>query len=512
MGTEAIGNAGSQWGAAFRNKPLFLMSVKETRALFDGKLKKNMTLYEDTCTLGGNDAYRNKNTVYEASGNGSGGVFLDLGFLIKDETSSLKGNLSDKKDVDFYHFSIPYNRTMQNYFQVDICMDLPEGCDYNLTLYDEYGNQVGEAKWNGEGQKTVSIPNWDTATKKYCIKIENGNGEEVSPEDAYRIHFRISENKDQEKTDAVRIAYGELQMAYRGKAENWRECLDRYNAVLQETEKNYEKEVEKLHKEQYENLPEELKYRGDRTADELLQDLADGKSLSDAELAYVRIFSNLKDFSRAQQKAELKNDFSKEFMEELKDLGISQDDVEGMRIKIESDGTVLAEGIADDRVKTQVEQLVRKKYGEQMCHYYMETADSVGNLSSGLYRYAVNVQEVRRYLKGVTGEDVPLTDLYFTSDGKIGGLPEKASHLINDTKNNAKTERMRDALSDIIGYLKNSKAIGIPDFTAEFRLDNGVFDVVDNGFSIDMEALQKSMEQKNTGSLGVYEYQFKKVL
>ncbi len=76
MGTEAIGNAGSQWGAAFRNKPLFLMSVKETRALFDGKLKKNMTLYEDTCTLGGNDAYRNKNTVYEASGNGSGGVFF----------------------------------------------------------------------------------------------------------------------------------------------------------------------------------------------------------------------------------------------------------------------------------------------------------------------------------------------------------------------------------------------------------------------------------------------------
>ena len=64
---------------------------------------------------------------------------------------------------------------------------------------------------------------------------------------------------------------------------------------------------------------------------------------------------------------------------------------------------------------------------------------------------------------------------------------------------------MRDALSDIIGYLKNSKAIGVPNFTAEFRMENGVFDVVDNGFSIDMEALQKSMEQKNTGSLAYYE-------
>ena len=45
-------------------------------------------------------------------------------FLIKDETSSLKGNLSDKKDVDFYNFSIPFNRTIQNYFGVQIYMDI----------------------------------------------------------------------------------------------------------------------------------------------------------------------------------------------------------------------------------------------------------------------------------------------------------------------------------------------------------------------------------------------------
>ena len=88
-------------------------------------------------------------------------TFLDLDFLIKDETSSLKGNLSDKKDVDFYNFSIPFNRTIQNYFGVQIYMDMPEGCDYDLTLYDEYGNQVGKAEWDGEGRKTLTIPNWD---------------------------------------------------------------------------------------------------------------------------------------------------------------------------------------------------------------------------------------------------------------------------------------------------------------------------------------------------------------
>ena len=41
----------STYGAAFRQKPIFFMSGKETVAFFEGKLKKNMTLQEDSCTL-----------------------------------------------------------------------------------------------------------------------------------------------------------------------------------------------------------------------------------------------------------------------------------------------------------------------------------------------------------------------------------------------------------------------------------------------------------------------------
>ena len=111
----------------------------------------------DSCTLGSNDTYRRQHTTYEVSDKKKGSTFLDLDFLIKDETSSLKGNLSDKKDVDFYNFSIPFNRTIQNYFGVQIYMDMPEGCDYDLTLYDEYGNQVGKAEWDGEGRKTCLL-------------------------------------------------------------------------------------------------------------------------------------------------------------------------------------------------------------------------------------------------------------------------------------------------------------------------------------------------------------------
>lgn len=504
----------STWGAAFRSKPVFFMTGKEAEAFFEGKMRKNMVLQEDTCTLSSNNTYRRQHTTYEVSDKDKGSTFLDLGFLIKDETSSLKGSLSDAKDVDFYNFSIPYNRTVQNYFGVEVYIDMPEGCDYDLTLYDEYGNQVGKAEWDGEGRKTLTIPNWDTKTSKYCIKIENGNGEEVSPDDYYKISFHVYENKEHEKTDAIREAFGELHNAYSRKDENWREYLDKYNAVLQEAEKNYIKEMEQLHQKQFDSLPEEKKYKGGRTLDELLQDMAEGKNLSDAEMEYVKIFANLKDIEKAHQKAELKNSFSENFVKELESRGISRDDIEGMRVRIGSNGDVTVDGIEDKTVRDQVQKLIDEKYSDRMYQYYIGIADSVGNLSSNTYQYATDVQEVRRYLKGVTGEDISLESLYLTPDGKIGGLPEKASNLINKTKDNAKIERMRDALADIIGKIRISGDLGIPDFTSEFRFSNGAFSVADSGFAVNMGELDGRLTPQSFGNMysDMYEYQFRKVL
>ena len=514
MGISNVNDQSSAWGSAFREKPIFFMTGKETEAFFDGKLKKNMMLQEDTCTLSSNDTYRRQHTTYEVSDQDKGSTFLDLNFLIKDETSSLRGNLSDTKDVDFYNFSIPFMSFQRNYFGVEVYIDMPEGCDYDLTLYDEYGNQVGKAEWDGEGRKKLNIPNWDIDTNKYCIKVENGNGEEVSPDDYYKISFHVSENQEHEKTDAIREAFGKLDNAYSRKDENWREYLDKYNAVLRETEQNYIKEMEQLHQKQFDSLPEEKKYKGGRMVDELLQDMAEGKDLSGAELEYVKIFANLKDIEKAQQKAELKDSFSEDFVKELEGMGISCDDIEGMRVRIGSNGDVTVDGIGDEAVRGQVQKLIDEKYSDRMYRYYIGIADSVANLPSNAYQYATDVQEVRRYLKGVTGEDISLERLYMTPDGKIGGLPEKASNLINKTKDNAKIDRMRDELADIIGKIRISGDLGIPDFTSEFLFSNGVFSVVDSGFAVDMGALDGRLTPQSSGNMysDMYKYQFRKVL
>ncbi len=514
MGITNVNDASSSYGAAFRNKPVYFMTGKETDAFFDGKLHRNMELQEDTCTLGSNDTYRRQHTTYEVSDRDKGSAFLDLNFLIKDETSSLKGSLSDKKDVDFYNFSIPFMNFQRNYFGVEVYIDMPEGCDYDVTLYDEYGNQVGKAEWDGEGRKKLTVPNWDINTNQYCLKVENGNGEEISPDDYYKISFHVTENKEQGKTDAIREAFGNLHGAYSRKDENWREYLDRYNAVLKETEQNYIKEMERLHQKQFDSLPEEKKYRGGRTVDELLQDIAEGKNLTDAELEYVKIFANLKDMEKAQNKAELKNSFSDDFVKDLEGKGISRDDIEGMQVRIGSNGDVSVDGIEDEGVREKVQKLIEEKYGDRMYQYYIGIADSVGNLSSNTYRYATDIQEVRRYLKGVTGEDISLENLYLTPDGKIGGLPDKAADLINKTKDNARIERMKDALKNIIGNIRISGDLGIPDFTSQFRFSNGAFSVADSGFAVDMGALDGRLTPQSSGNMysDMYKYQFKKVL
>ena len=520
MGVSSVNEAGSTWGAAFRNKPIFFMSIKEMDACVDANgvihksRLKNVELREDTCTLSSNDTFRRPNTTYEVCDKDKGSAFLDLNFLIKDETSSLKGSLSDKKDVDFYNFTIPFPNFQRNYFGVEVYIDMPAGCDYDLTLYDEYGNQVGKAEWDGEGRKKLSVPNWDMDTKKYCLKVENGNGEEVSPNDFYRISFHVTDNKEHEKTDAVREAYGNLYSAYSRKDENWRDYLDRYNEVLRETEQNYIRELEQLQQKQFDSLPEEKKYKGGRTVEELLQDMAEGKELSEAEREYVKIFANLKDAEKAQQKAELKNDLTEDFVKDLEDRGVSREDIEGMRVRIRSNGDVAVDGIEDENIREQVQKLVREKYSDKMYRYYIGTADSVGNLPENAYQYAADVQEVKRYLKGVIGQDVSLQNLYMLPDGKIGGLPKKADNLINNTKDNVKVDQMRDALRNIIGNIGVSGDVGIPDFTSQFQFQHGAFSVVDSGFAVDMGALDGRLTPQSSGNMysDMYKYGFKIVL
>ena len=96
---------------------------------------------------------------------------LDLTYFIDKPEGYLKGRLSDVEDVDYYKFDIFWYRT-QNVLllgkynlELQITLDhIPEGCDYNLVLYDSEGNQVGIGADNGNGGKSITLPNWNLKT------------------------------------------------------------------------------------------------------------------------------------------------------------------------------------------------------------------------------------------------------------------------------------------------------------------------------------------------------------
>ena len=91
---------------------------------------------------------------------------------------------------------------------------------------------------------------------------------------------------------------------------------------------------------------------------------------------------------------------------------------------------------------------------------------------------------------------------------------QKADNLINNTKNTAKTEQMREALRNIIGNIRISGDLGIPDFTSQFQSKDGAFSVVDSGFAVDLGALDARLTPHYSGNMysDMYRYRFKKVL
>ena len=92
------------------------------------------------------------------------GRTLDLTALINKPDGYLKGSLSDTEDVDYYEFNITEYRALsfaKDTYNKDITITLdhiPEGCDYEMVLYDEEGNQVGIGKENGNGGLSITIP------------------------------------------------------------------------------------------------------------------------------------------------------------------------------------------------------------------------------------------------------------------------------------------------------------------------------------------------------------------
>ena len=372
--------------------------------------------------------------------------------LTGNKDSYLEGKLNSADDVDCYAFSYIerafYDR-MGISSKITIRLEnLTEGCDYDLLVYDKDGNQIGIAQKNGDGSSEWTLPEWDH-NRDYVIRVENRNGEAADTEGTYRI--RITEERTQNRTQEQS---GVL---------DW---------TVREDTAGYAKEVDRLHDEQYRALPEEDRYQGDESVEELLKRMASGERLGRQELEYLKIYANLHDYERAEATCRLQNKLYPEIVDRLKQAGI---ELEGKvwELEINAYGKVTISGDLAEEEKEQAEKVLEEEFADQLWDTYMQASD----MDSVKYRRISAYREISSFLQKATGGQYKWEDIYEDTESghvKIAGLPSKLCELLNSQESNGKYEQLRDDIFYLWSAQRwteesNQTAKGWTDFRVKYQ-------------------------------------------
>lgn len=399
-----------------------------------------------------NDIYRNAATkatmIAKVDRYGSQGIF-DLSLLISSNANSyFTGKLSSAADVDYFHVDVTSQISRR---PVIINMEMPEGADYDLTVYDEKGNQVGMAVENEDGTKTLTIPcDWSNS-RKFVIKISQ-NGSEECMEGNYKLTFSQGKMPREIKDALRRMQTGEAKLM-EGNPER-RAALGA--AIKAKNDARNEAETGKLHQAQYDALPEELKYKGDSSVEELLEKELREEPVTETERAYIAIYGNQNDIYPIECKKR-KQGLEQEFSMYLESIGLLDKE---FSIHLETGGKAEVSGL-DKVQKEQVENYIESHW-EQFKNVYLTSSDECAKMTDQEYRIAGYVEECNRFLSRVSGGKVSVEDLsierkvtgWYINSENIVGLPAVIANAINNADSTDKYYDYKQMIHSILNYKK----------------------------------------------------------
>lgn len=412
-----------------------------------------------------NDVYRNavtKATMIAEDVRYSQGTF-DLSMLIGggNTKSFFTGKLSSATDVDYFHVD---TMSQINRRPVIINMEMPAGADYDLTVYDENGNQVGMAVANEDGTKTLTIPcDWSNS-RRFVIKVsQNGSGECV--EGNYKLTFSQGEMPKDVKDALRRMQSGEAELV----ESNPEKRASLGVALKEKNEARNSEETEKLHQAQYNALPEELRYKGSSTVKELLEKELCGESVTEAERVYIAIYGNQNDIYHVEcqkRKQELEQDFSAY----LESVGLSGKE---FSIHLETGGKAVVSGL-DEAQKEQVEDYIEAHW-KQFKNIYLTTSKECAEMTDQEYRIAGHVEECNRFLSNVSGGKVSVEDLsmeckvtgWYINSENIVGLPSVIASSLNSADSTDKYYDYKQMIRSILNYKQEHGEI--PQYHMDFN-------------------------------------------
>ena len=404
------------------------------------------------------------------------GRTLDLTTLINKPDGYLQGRLSDVDDADYYQFNIAEYRilgTVSDKRNLDITVILahiPEGCDYDIVLYDGDGNQVGIGRDNGNGGKSVTVPNWNLENREYTVKVLAKDGSPVNAEEYYHLSFQTKQAANDNVLRQQAKEMQEYAYALRKKLHDGGDATEEKLALQQIREKYgayYTQQMDELHKTQAaEYLPEGEVFDESRK-EELLSRMAAGGELTEQEKGLVRVFASAHEIDGAMASAKLRTDISEKIFQQMEQSGVSP--IPSFEVSIGIDGKEEVKGIEDAAVKEKVEDILNGFSGELMDTYISINASMQGMTKQEQYILKATMG-IEAFLQKAMGGNVALSDVT-VENGRIKGLDAPLDRLLNEPGQN---QTYLDYRADILAIKDYEKMNGnslLGGFSARYAVD-----------------------------------------
>ena len=382
-----------------------------------------------------NDSYRQR-TKYDDRVDSYFSTY-DLGILLQNRDSYLEGKLDSNGDVDCYSFSYAqksFYDKMGIGTKVTVRLEnIPEGCEYDLVIYDKQGNQIGIAKDHGDGSREITLPDW-SGSDRYIIRVENRNSEDADTDTEQPYRIRITEERYQKQTEA-------------------------------DGGQEYSSEIEKLHREQYDFLPEDERYTGTESVEGLLEKKASGEILDGREENYLKIFANLHDYERATANGRLRNILFPKIQEALEKAGIDVQDKEYL-IEMDIYGKITVTGELSEEEKGKAADVLEEQFSDELWDCHMQASDYTTAEFNRINAY----KEISDFLGKATGGQYSWDDISMDENGNISGLPKKMCQLLNSQESNGRYEQLKDDILTLYDYAQAHGMEGLSDYKVSYEV------------------------------------------
>ena len=413
------------------------------------------------------------------------GRTLDLTALINKPDGYLKGSLSDTEDVDYYEFNITEYRALsfaKDTYNKDITITLdhiPEGCNYEMVLYDEEGNQVGIGKDNGNGGLSITIPNWNTDNRGYTVKVQAKNGSMVNPDAEYHLSFQTtqadkSHGAYQEMAEVQKYAGTVRKQMQEGLTDT--EEMRAIKEIRQKYKAYYTEQMEKLHQEQAEEVMQGGAVPDDEQIQNLLEKKATGGELTEQENALLNIFCTATELDSADASAKMNTTVKDRISADLQEVGIDISD-STFSIKIGADGQVSVDGINDNAMKQKIEDVL-SKYSDDLMDIYFSMDSEIQALSDKEKYLLQAAVDVEKFLYKATGGSASLGDLS-VEDATIHGLPKTLDDLLNHPGGNLTYQDYTSDIREILAYNRTQHKDIMSGLNVQFVIADGTFQIKD---------------------------------